>query len=368
MTRASLVGLFAPIAAAALGCAAVSGLSSFDELSSLPQTEAGADAQSEAGDMCAVPLVGTDVWQPTELPGRSSEYEAVGGVIADLDVDGFQDIVYANQLTQNLSVFYGRGNGTFETILDYPSKRFGSAQGPAFGDVDGDGLPDLVVASNGDLNCCPADVFVLRNLGGRKLGAPMGITQGDRPQDVALVDADGNGRPDLLVALDSKSCTALRINTATVKGEYAFADAVCLQKPRFQDAKRFDVEGDGRSELLAIVAPASTLEIGRFALDGLSINLTKIETTAFVNISRLQVVDLNHDAFGDFLVYGSREFASELVAYYGRGDGKFDECVIARLVPQFAAAGFLNMDDRIDLTSASLASEQLSHFYVMIQR
>ncbi|HUO32498.1 MAG TPA: CRTAC1 family protein [Bryobacteraceae bacterium] len=89
-----------------------------------------------------------------------------GIVFADLDNDGWKDVVSANShVTDNIGVFSGdryvlpnsifrnRGNGTFEDVSATAGEAFGVARahrGLVAADLDGDGRLDLVVTVLGD--------------------------------------------------------------------------------------------------------------------------------------------------------------------------------------------------------------------------
>ncbi len=71
----------------------------------------------------------------------------------DLNGDGFNDIVFTTSTPEQLVVQFGDGQGGFLLNLDGTPQRVyldgpGQAQAIAVGDVNGDGYPDVVVASN----------------------------------------------------------------------------------------------------------------------------------------------------------------------------------------------------------------------------
>ena len=66
----------------------------------------------------------------------------------DLDGDGDQDLVAANDLSEDVSVLLNTGDGTFAADVRYPVG--GYAVGVAVGDLNGDGSADLAVANLGN--------------------------------------------------------------------------------------------------------------------------------------------------------------------------------------------------------------------------
>ena len=65
--------------------------------------------------------------------------------VADLDGDSFPDLVTANNDSDNMSVLFGNGDGTFKAALSFWIG--GSPISVAAADLDGDGFPDLVAAN-----------------------------------------------------------------------------------------------------------------------------------------------------------------------------------------------------------------------------
>ena len=129
-------------------------------------------------------------------------------VLADVNGDGKPDLAVANWCAYsgcatagtNVGVLLGKGDGTFGTVVVYASGgRF--ADSIAVADVNGDGKPDLIVANEcADATCTSGDVGVL-------LGKPDGTFQtavtyalGGTATAVAVADVNGDGKPDLIVA------------------------------------------------------------------------------------------------------------------------------------------------------------------------
>lgn len=80
----------------------------------------------------------------TPLTGLSSIY---GGTIADMNGDGFLDILAAGYGTTSLGINYGNGDGTFQTIVTYDV--FAAFFNSAVSDFNGDGKMDLAIPNYG---------------------------------------------------------------------------------------------------------------------------------------------------------------------------------------------------------------------------
>ncbi len=76
--------------------------------------------------------------------------------IADLDGDGFRDIVSANETTGSLSILYNDGGGAFGPATSVPAGLI--TTDVAVGDLDGNGTPEVAATSYGT-----AEVWVLFN-------------------------------------------------------------------------------------------------------------------------------------------------------------------------------------------------------------
>jgi hypothetical protein len=129
-----------------------------------------------------------------------------GVVFSDLNEDGWPDIYVANDSVPNL-LFQNRGNGTFaEMGLLSGAALSGDGRpqagmGVDAGDVNGDGLPDLVVTNfSHDHNTLyengPAGVFTDRSYA-TGIAATAGPYLG---WGVKLADMDNDGRLDLFIA------------------------------------------------------------------------------------------------------------------------------------------------------------------------
>lgn len=133
--------------------------------------------------------------QMTSFPGQTSV-----GVLADVDADGNLDLV------TNDTLYPGDGSGGFLVGVPFQSNDgqnagAGFSDSIAVGDINGDGLLDVITA-NGFWNT----ISVFRNQGGRTLiqgGAS--VWSGNQPVAVALADLNFDGKADLVVVNAAES-------------------------------------------------------------------------------------------------------------------------------------------------------------------
>jgi hypothetical protein len=144
---------------------------------------------------------------------------SVGGTpsasaVADFNHDGIPDVAVADGLivtgtsasgyqytNGGVSVVLGAGNGNFHPVVHYPT--IGVAQFVCAADVNGDGNPDLIVASFvNDTSTPVGQVEVLINKGNGTFAAPVVYTiPGAYPRAIYPGDFNGDGHIDLAVAV-----------------------------------------------------------------------------------------------------------------------------------------------------------------------
>lgn len=178
---------------------------------------------------------------------------------ADFDGDGNVDVVFVAEEDEAHQLFLGDGRGGFTDASDrLPATSQGNAL--AVGDVDGDGRPDIVVGSTGEVGQAAGDpVRPARNLlflndprrPGHFIDASRShLPQGnDQAEGIALADMDGDGDLDMVVA-SPHHANRLLINDGSGRFRDA-SDRLDLRVPlETRDVKVVDVDGDGRKDIV----------------------------------------------------------------------------------------------------------------------
>lgn len=287
---------------------------------------------------------------------------------ADFDRDGHMDVVFVAEDDQVHQLFLGQGDGRFIDASDrLPAKSEGN--GLAVGDVNGDGLSDIVVGNSGEGG--KARNFLWLN-DPRRPGWFTDATAthlpdvGNSAQGVALADLDGDGDLDMVVATEAPP-TRLLINDG--KGRFTEGSDRLEQVTPLEtrEVHILDANGDKRPDILLFNL---TSNAGKWDKDPQARLLIQDGAGRFVDetAQRLPanrfsswggaIMDFNGDGHSDMIVGAIKVPGFEplqLRAYANDGKGRFGD-VTATTIPATAtgrswsmAVDDVNKDGRDDL-------------------
>jgi Bacterial Ig-like domain (group 3)/FG-GAP-like repeat len=190
----------------------------------------------------------------------STTYETLGTfsnavAVADINNDGNLDIVVTNECLDpttcsGVAVLLGNGDGTFQSAVGYNSGGLETG-GLAVADINGDGSVDLVLVSNCQLQTCAGGkLSLLLNKGDGTFGKPLLLSEATGP--VAIGDVNGDGIPDLVTdggaMLGAGDGTFSAPNGSLVGGAVSIALA--------------DLNGDGKLDVVAAVPRGVAVQLG----------------------------------------------------------------------------------------------------------
>ena len=304
---------------------------------------------------------------PTQGGGRSR--------IADLNGDGYQDIVFTNFMhnyrpDQNAYIYWG-GSGGFSASnrLELPALRAG---GVAVGDLNQDGHPDVVLANRGD-----------------ELGESLGLrlhlesyiywgdVQGLDPnrrstiptisaEDVAIGDFNGDERLDLAFANNNSQVQSCFVYWGDGSKNYTPQRRLVLERqdlllqPEEKTARGFpsgmttllasDLDGDGLSDLVAAGTHSGVVLYGSTS----GLRLDRALRLPAESCKGLAAADLNADGRADlvFANEGSRSGPpppSDVFWASSQGFSPEDRTRLPTLVATTVQAADFNRDGLPDL-------------------
>jgi FG-GAP repeat. len=221
---------------------------------------------------------------PLTLPIPGGGGGTSGVAAADFDGDGNPDfaVLYhgGSSYTNGTVVFvyYGNGDGTFSTPLAYPIA-FHSYGLITTSDLNGDGLPDIILRGIG----VPYDhwsISIIHAKPGRALDSEVNYIAGIGLQDMASLDVNKDGHPDLLIANNMAGSVTVLLNQTvpTVTGVLtASPEPSFVQQPFTITASLYPPPPPSSTTLNGTVS---------FSLDGASLGSAPVTSnSATLNIS-----------------------------------------------------------------------------------
>jgi Bacterial Ig-like domain (group 3)/FG-GAP-like repeat len=202
---------------------------------------------------------------PSYIPAFDDFVDQATG---DFNGDGKMDLVLHTD--RGVSVLLSNGDGTFTPKpVQLPSFSCITAKG-AIGDLNGDGKLDLVVAYGGDAanpecntGTTPSGVFILLGNGDGTFQPAKLVAVGDEVYEPILLDADGDGKLDLVVSdlpislLDLGISASFKTFLLIGNGDGTFKPPTTLVNDNVNvHTMAGDVNGDGKTDLVILSAGA----------------------------------------------------------------------------------------------------------------
>jgi len=182
--------------------------------------------------------------------------------VADLNRDGNIDIVTTNLDGGNCTILLGNGKGDFMQPSGSPFPAGDSPFGVAIGDINGDDKPDLAIANSPTItseNRGRDGLTILIGDGDGKFTSMRGspFATGKSPSRVAIGDINGDGVNDVVTTnYNSNSINVFLMGKGKVLSSHTLRTG---QKPG--GIAVADIDGDAKNDILVTNSLDNTLEI-----------------------------------------------------------------------------------------------------------
>ncbi|HVS97716.1 MAG TPA: FG-GAP-like repeat-containing protein [Puia sp.] len=189
----------------------------------------------------------------------------LSAAIADCNGDGKPDIVVASAVDDMLSIFVNNsttGNLSFPTRQDLTMTDGGFPINVIAGDLNGDGMPELAC-----VDAVTSNVSVFRNTatpgGAVSFATNVDFAVGNTPTQLVVGDMDGDGKPDIATANSGDGTISLLQNTSSA-GTLAFVRGTDVAEPNGPwSLVMADFDGDQKPDLASINQLSHTVSVYR---------------------------------------------------------------------------------------------------------
>ena len=291
--------------------------------------------------------------------------------IADLNRDGYPDMVIASYRNNGFRIFWGTGNGQMREGAFYPTGVHG--RNIKCSDINNDGRIDIIATTSGSGRTIHLHVFLGKGNGQfeERQSFPSVL---DTCKEVYITDKNGDGLPDVAV---SSSFPWIVVFIQQTDGRF-----VPEYYPTYTVAKVAweDINKDGRDDLVLLYpsfenSPDSDSLVIRFNPGGLTFSPgfhVDNFRNRLIRPSRMRAGDINKDGYEDLLFDHTDEdgeWSDSLFYMLGQGQGRFEDprsMVMPSSVLYFELAD-MNSDGWLDIVastanaSVSIAFADASH-------
>ena len=263
----------------------------------------------------------------------------VGMALGDMDGDGVLEILVADAAADQLRTIAIEGDSLVERS---PLGLSGNLSGVDVADLDTDGWDDVIVRTS-----MPFGFQVIANQEGT-FGSPVPLSTASRPRDLEVLDRDLDGDLDIAVLRGSFAVIDFFENTGG--GTFALVSNIVTAGADPLDLEVDDVTGDGYPDLL--IANQQSSDLTRVLSTGNGNYATPMPIVLSVPPVSLRIADFDGDEILDVASISPADQSAVLL--FGSGGGQFgvDSLYVLPFSPGSLTSGDFMPDGRIDLVIA----------------
>jgi hypothetical protein len=281
--------------------------------------------------------------------------------LADLNSDHHLDIIVVDRVVNSIGILLGDGNGTFMDQTNYST---GATSGPFFfivADFNYDNISDIAVTNFGSDQIV---IFYGYGNGSFELTRTYDTGFGSKPYGITAADLNNDKKLEIIVVLAGTG------NIAVLTEYYAaeFANQTIYStgsSPQPFSVTVGDLNNDNRSDIIVANSGTDNLGIllassnGTFTMEmsyliGTDSHPQYVITCDINSDNQSDIVSVNSKTDSISIIMGHRNGTFEKQMMYSTGNNSY---------PYAAASGDLNNDNRLDLIVANEGTDNIGVFY-----